>query len=273
VMYKEEGSPIQSTTGEEGTQANYSSREALEKLTTAVNKWNAGTGRALCSNGEKPGFVKFFIILGIPFDTSRTYAHLDPEKIREVAKAFMTEEVWVQATPSIIKGLRSTDPIVQVNHQWWVLEVFDGNGPHMMSLPAMQLCYDCKILSSKEEGDSSHVNQAFVKLVAPANKSVKKESLAMLWGCTLGNKWVVDQQCIIHVGMFVIQALRKAGTRTNSIKSCNIDPPKSIPFRSGAAGQLFKMEGRLNTSCSPTIILAWDDSRGEEEDRQYHRYT
>jgi hypothetical protein len=74
--------------------------------------------------------------------------------------AFMTEEAWVQATPSVIKGLRSSDPIVQANPQWWVLEVFDGYGPHTMSLPAMQLRYDSKILSLKEEGDSSHVNQA-----------------------------------------------------------------------------------------------------------------
>jgi hypothetical protein len=102
------------------------------------------------------------------------------------AATFMTQGAWVQATPSsVIKGLHSSDPIVQANPQWRVLEVFDGHGPHMMSLPAMQLCYDSKILSLKEEGDSSHVNQAYDKFVAPANKNAKNESLAMLRGCEL----------------------------------------------------------------------------------------
>jgi hypothetical protein len=123
------------------------------------------------------------------------------------ATAFMTEEAWVQATPSVIKGLRSSDPIVKANPQWWVLEVFDGHGPHTMSLPAMQLRYDSKILSLKEEGDSSHVNQAYDKFVAPADKSAKDESLAMLRGCTLVNKGVVDQWGLVHVGLFAIKSL------------------------------------------------------------------
>jgi hypothetical protein len=36
-----------------------------------VNEWNAGTGRALDSNGEKRGLVKFSNLFGIPFDTFR----------------------------------------------------------------------------------------------------------------------------------------------------------------------------------------------------------
>ncbi len=45
----------------------------MEKLTAAVNEWNAGTGRAVDSNGEKPGLVQFANIFGIPFDTFRKY--------------------------------------------------------------------------------------------------------------------------------------------------------------------------------------------------------
>jgi hypothetical protein len=41
------------------TQANYSSREGLEKLAAAVNEWNARTRRALDSNGETRGLVQF----------------------------------------------------------------------------------------------------------------------------------------------------------------------------------------------------------------------
>jgi hypothetical protein len=67
--------------------ANYSSGEALKKLTTAVNEWNAGTGRALDSNGEKRGLVEFSNLFDIPFNTFRKYVHPDPEKRREVGKS------------------------------------------------------------------------------------------------------------------------------------------------------------------------------------------
>jgi hypothetical protein len=120
-----------------------------------------------------------------------------------MATVFMTEEAWVLATPLVIKGLCSSDPIVQANLQWWVLEVFNGHGPHLMSLPAMQLCYDSKILSLKEEGDSSHVNQAYGKFVAPADKSAKIKSLVMLRGRKLVNKGVVDQWGLIHVRIYL----------------------------------------------------------------------
>jgi hypothetical protein len=168
---------------------------------------------------------------------------------------FMTEEVWVQATPSVIKGLGSSDPIVQANPQLWVLEVFNGHGgPHTMSLPAMQLCYDSKILSLKEEGHSSHVNQAYDKFVAPANKNAKYESIANALGCTLVKEGAVDQWGLIHVGLFALSAL-KAGTSTNSFKACNMDPLTSICFLQWCkkkehfiqAGQPFTTEGPLNT--------------------------
>jgi hypothetical protein len=473
-------------------QANYSPGEALEKLTTAVNEWNAGTGRALDSNGEKRGLVKFSNLFGIPFDTFRKYVHPDPEKRREVgrssgrpslltkgnqgfildalacldrakdgldlsgaidlvqdisshlsrtqarqtfsrtirpnhpnilkpktmtaqattakrsaitvpqqfrwlrtyygclddlrrrnlgvcnltgktfgelirhfifggdetcmqacangvvkvvgsagrkkdekktndsrvsitmyrtgniadvtgptiflleekrkhegftdkflvdhgaaigstcimtATAFMTEEAWVQATPSVIKGFLSSDPVVQANPQWCILELFDGHGPLTMSLPAMQLCYDSKILLLKEEGDSSHVNQAYGKFVAPANKNAKNESLAMLRGCTLVNKGVVDQWGLIHVGLFAIQAL-KARAWTNSFKACNMDPLTSICFPQWCkkiehfiqASQSFKTEGPLNTyALLPSFWHGMTLEEAEEEDRQYHR--
>jgi hypothetical protein len=49
--------------------ANYSSGEGLEKLTAPVKEWNAGTERALDSNGEKHGLVQFSTMFGIPFLT------------------------------------------------------------------------------------------------------------------------------------------------------------------------------------------------------------
>ena len=94
--------------------------------------------------------------------------------------AFMTEQAWETMTPSVIKGLRSASYTVNVNPQWWVLEVFDGFGPHTSSLSSMQMRFDNKIMSLKEEDDSSHVNQAYDKFVAVSDKAAKAESLGML---------------------------------------------------------------------------------------------
>jgi hypothetical protein len=69
------------------TGTNYNSGEGLEKLTAAINEWNAGNGRALDSNGEKCGLVQFSNMFGIPFDTFRKYVHPDPEKRREVGNS------------------------------------------------------------------------------------------------------------------------------------------------------------------------------------------
>jgi hypothetical protein len=55
---------------------------------------------------------------------------------------------------------------IRDNPQWWVIKAFNGFGPHTLSYYAMKHRYDNKILSLKEEGDSSHVNQAYGKFVA-----------------------------------------------------------------------------------------------------------
>jgi hypothetical protein len=83
------------------------------------------------------------------------------------------------------------------NHQWWVIEVFDGFGPHTSSYYAMKHRYDNTILSLKEEGDSSqHVNQAHDKFVAKSNKLLQKEGLSII----RDHKWKqqVHQTDLVH---------------------------------------------------------------------------
>jgi hypothetical protein len=106
--------------------------------------------------------------------------------------AFVTEEAWTKMTPSLVRGLRSM-PIVIDNPQWWMLEIFDGFGPHLSSLAAMEIRHDNKILAMKEEGDSSHVNQAYDKFVAKSDKAHKRESLGMLRNAKNVCKGVIDQ--------------------------------------------------------------------------------
>eukprot|EP00978_Attheya_sp_CCMP212_P031727 scaffold120920_cov35-Attheya_sp.AAC.1 len=159
--------------------------------------------------------------------------------------AFVTEEAWEEMTPFVIKGIRSID-IIKANPQWWVLEVFDGFGLHVSSYKAMKDRYDNKILSLKEEGDSSHVNQAYDKFVAKSDKSLKRMALALLRNSTYK---VVDQWSLVHVCLFIVRGTRPE-TWTTSFQACNMDPRVSIPFSewckkisaSLAAGQTFKLE-------------------------------
>ena len=120
------------------------------------------------------------------------------------ATAFMNEKLWETMTPSVIKGLQLASSIVNANPQWWVLEVFDGFGPHTSSLSSMQIRFDNNILSLKEEGDSSHVNQAYYKFVTVSDKAAKAGSLWMLRVNIYINKGVVCQWGVIHVGLYAI---------------------------------------------------------------------
>ena len=66
----------------------------------------------------------------------------------------MTEEAWEEMTPSIVEGYRAL-PVVKDNPQWWMIEIFDGFGAHLTNLNSLKQRAEAKILSIKEEGDSS----------------------------------------------------------------------------------------------------------------------
>ena len=66
--------------------------------------------------------------------------------------------------------------------------------------------FDNKILSLKEEGDSSHVNQAYDKFVAVSDKAAKVKSLGNLRGNIFIKKGAVCQWGMIHIGLYAIQA-------------------------------------------------------------------
>ena len=52
------------------------------------------------------------------------------------------------------------------NMDWWVLDVMAGFGAHLISEEAKTIIIKKNILSLKEEGDSSSINQAYDKYVA-----------------------------------------------------------------------------------------------------------
>jgi hypothetical protein len=68
-----------------------------------------------------------------------------------VYHAFMTVDAWEHMNPNIILGIRNINKYVASNPQWWVLEIFDGFGAHLLSHNANEERFFAKILSLKEE--------------------------------------------------------------------------------------------------------------------------
>ncbi len=95
--------------------------------------------------------------------------------------AYMTEEAWEEMTPSIVKGYRAL-LVVKDNPQWWMIEIFDGFGAHLINLNALKQRAEAKILSIKEEGDSSSYNQAYNKHVAKSDKHHQWRLLTFMCG-------------------------------------------------------------------------------------------
>ena len=132
--------------------------------------------------------------------------------------------------PNIVEGIRQM-PVVRDNPQWWELAVFDGFGSHLTGLRAMKVRDENKILSLKEEGDSSHVNQAYDRFVARSDKAVEAESLTFLRRAKSLNKGVVDQWGLVHVGLACLQETNKMKyIWTNSFRACNMDPRTQLSF-------------------------------------------
>jgi hypothetical protein len=57
---------------------------------------------------------------------------------------FMTEEAWGEATPRVVTRLQNAAPVVDVNQDWWMLEMFDDVAPtHIFfesHVPSFHMC-------------------------------------------------------------------------------------------------------------------------------------
>jgi hypothetical protein len=94
----------------------------------------------------------------------------------------------------------------------------------------MEMRLENKILSLKEEADSSHVNQAYDKYVAKGDKSAKSECLALLRNRKI-SRGVVDQWRMLHVGLYAVRDTDPGCCWTTSFGACcNLDPRSRLPF-------------------------------------------
>ena len=188
---------------------------------------------------RKPAFTDNFL---------RNHGAPKGSSIIMTENAFMTDEAWERMAPLAVEGIRSM-PFIADNPQWWVLEVFDGFGSHTSGFRALEIRSNNKIISLKEEADSSHINQAYDKFVAKSDKATEVRTLSYLRTAKQVNRGVVDQWGLVHVGLAAVRET-KPETWTASFQACNMDPRNQLTFADWCikispalmAGQKFKKE-------------------------------
>ena len=77
-------------------------------------------------------------------------------------------------------------------------------GSHHSSFKSLKISSDRKCVSVKEEGNYSHVNQAYESLTAASNKKFTVESLLLMRRHKYQGRGVVDQCSLVHVGFHTI---------------------------------------------------------------------
>lgn len=93
--------------------------------------------------------------------------------------AYMTDEVYDRLVPGLCAGIREM-PVIKDHPEWWVVLSMDGFGSHVNVNRAQQTFHDHRILVIKEEGDSSHVNQAYDQFVAKQVSVVVAQHICFL---------------------------------------------------------------------------------------------
>ena len=96
-------------------------------------------------------------------------------------------------------------PSICHNLDWWVLEVMDGFGAHLIYEEANNVRFENNILSLKEEGDSSSINRAYDKYVAKENKIIQHNKLSFLRESRQWNSNITDQWGLLHCGIAAVR--------------------------------------------------------------------
>jgi hypothetical protein len=132
-------------------------------------------------------------------------------------------------TTNVILGIRNINKYVTATPQWGVLEICDGFGAYLLYHKAKEECFVVNILSLKEEGDTSHVCQAYDKHVAKGDKAAKSFSLIFLRTGFKVSNLIIDQWSLVQVGMFAVRDTTRE-CWTQSFDSCNLDPRTRVSF-------------------------------------------
>jgi uncharacterized protein YggL (DUF469 family) len=97
-------------------------------------------------------------------------------KVYMTPSAYMTDSVYADIAPQLADGIRQMPHICDYP-DWWVIVCLDGFGSHVIVHEAQEAFFQRKIMILKEEGDTSHLNQAYDQSVAKMTRLVCGQTL------------------------------------------------------------------------------------------------
>jgi hypothetical protein len=106
---------------------------------------------------------------------AKTYKAPPGSHVVPTPSVYMTNQVWIEMAETVAMGIRAM-PVIKDHPDWWCLLSLDGCGSHL-KIEALETFAKYDILVIKEEGDSSHVCQAYNQLVAKQDKRVTRDLL------------------------------------------------------------------------------------------------
>ena len=86
-----------------------------------------------------------------------------------------------------------------------MLEVMDGFGAHLISKEANTIHFKNKILSLKEEGESSSINQTYDKYVSKEDKRIQRNNLTFIRESRQWNSNITDQWGLLKWGLSAVR--------------------------------------------------------------------
>lgn len=111
-----------------------------------------------------------------------------------------------------------------------MLKIIDGFGPHTSSLEAMEIYEKHNIILLKEEGDTSHVCQAYDQQVAKDDKRSMRNCLRYLREHNLLTRSVLDGWDLVHVGLAAVRELQP-DSWISSFRRVNLHPHYRVGFK------------------------------------------
>ena len=100
-------------------------------------------------------------------------------KVYMTPSAYMTDAVYAEIAPQLAAGIRKMPHICE-HPDWWVIVSLDGFGSHVNVHAAQEAFFEQKIMILKEEGDTSHLNQAYDQSVAKNDKAGMRMNLDLI---------------------------------------------------------------------------------------------
>ena len=151
--------------------------------------------------------------------------------------AYMTDSSYAEIAPVLADGIRKM-PFICDHPSWWVVVSLDGFESHVNVYVAQEAFYQRKIHILKEEGDTSHINQAYDQSVAKNDMAGMRANLDLIRPHLRSR---LDQWYLIAIAIEALKLI-KPSAWIESFTKVNLHPR----FRMSFEMWLQKIDGKLS---------------------------